>query len=130
MRTAWQGPRLCHVMGDLAEPIHPQRGLPPGCPGSPTTLSAVLAPWNGLVAKCAHGVEAWAFMDRSLKCISVVTQIGEGAGAESAALQPEPPIDGAVSTALAAALETTARFDAAVGLQENMKSGSFGPRTV
>lgn len=99
LRTAWAAPRVCHVHGELSAPIHPTRGIPPGAPDSPCTLGAVLAPWPGVVAKCAPEVAAWAFMDdRSLKGL-----------ARHGARQ------------LPAALAATAGFDAAIGLRENTK---------
>ena len=91
LQAAWTGPRYCHVEGELAERIDPCRGLPPGCPASAATLAAVLAPWGGLV-----GDAGWAYMDdRSVKTHNKQDR--------------------------AAALATTARFDAAVGLLENEK---------
>ncbi len=58
LRAAWSGPRCCHVMGELAEPISLLLGLPPGCSASPTTLAVVVAPWPGIVSRCAPGVQS------------------------------------------------------------------------
>lgn len=114
LRAAWSGPRCCNVDGELADPISPSMGLPPGDPASPTTLGSVLAPWNGLVERVAPRVKTWAFMDdRSLKVKDVEEDAGQKQnGSQQQALQ-ENPLD--------KALEVTARFDAAIGLRENAK---------
>ena len=66
--AGWTATRLCHVSGDLSEPLRPTKGLPPGDPTCPSTLSQVLAPWPKLVQGAAPTVKAWAYMDdRSLK---------------------------------------------------------------
>jgi hypothetical protein len=96
LRASWRGPRHCHVNGALAAALLPSRGLPPGCPCSPAVLGALLAPWTGLVHRKVPAARTWAYMDdRSLKGPDVAT--------------------------VTAALQVTADFDAAVGLEENVK---------
>ena len=97
---AWTADRLCHVGGELAEPIAPSSGILPGDPTSGRVLSVLLKPWHSLVQ--ADGVFTGAYADdRSIKAVA-------GSCSEAAALVDR-------------ALATTAAFDEAVGLCENAK---------
>ena len=93
---AWRAPRYCCVMGELASPIIPTCGLPPGDPCVPNTFGLVLSPWHGLLRKRTPDVSSWAYMDdRSLR--------------------------GACQTAVQRAIDITQKFDDSIGLLENMQ---------
>lgn len=97
-RGAWQGRRVCHVAGDLAEGVRPTTGIPAGDPLSPAVLAALLSPWPAVVAHAA-AVSTWLFVDdRSLKVHPHVAD----PGAE-----------------LTKALEATRQFDEMIGVREN-----------
>ena len=49
MLASWQAPRLCHVAGDLAAPLHPTAGIPAGDPLCPRVLGLLLQPWSGIL---------------------------------------------------------------------------------
>ena len=85
---AWTAERLCHVGGELADPIDPSSGILPGDPTSGRVLSVLLKPWHSLVK--ADGVFIGAYADdRSVKAVA-------GSCTEAAAL-----VDRALATTAA-----------------------------
>ena len=66
---AWTAERLCHVGGELADPIDPSSGILPCDPTSGRVLSVLLKPWHSLVK--ADGVFIGAYADdRSVKAVA------------------------------------------------------------
>ena len=91
---AWTAERLCHVGGELADPIDPSSGILLGDLTSGRVLSVLLKPWHSLVK--ADGVFIGAYADdRSVKAVA-------GSCTEATALVDR-------------ALAITAAFDDAIG---------------
>jgi hypothetical protein len=93
LEWAWTAPRWCQVAGELAEPIYPHRGLPPGDPLSPGVLDAVLAIWAKKL-ETLPGVLVHLYMD------------DRSVGADDQA-------------SLDAALAAGRELESAIGLEEN-----------
>jgi hypothetical protein len=89
----------------------------------------VLSPWNALVRQSEPGVETWFFMDdRAMRGGEADTAseavFGDGESdraGESHAQQPQEQRQQCSRQPLESALATTSLFDAALGLEENVK---------
>ncbi|CAE8687059.1 unnamed protein product [Polarella glacialis] len=138
LALGWSGERYCHVRGEVARPIAPTRGLPPGDPPSPKVLAFVIAPWHGLVERQTD-CKTRAYMDdRSLKArrrerrnANRKRMAGPGprTGEE---MEPESEVSEAEverqQQQVSAAIDITARFDEAIGLKENVKKRQLWTR--
>jgi hypothetical protein len=127
LALGWSGERYCHVGGEIARPISPTRGLPPGDPPSPKVLAFVIAPWHGLVERQTE-CKTWAYCDdRSLKARR--RGPGPSTGEER---EPESEVSEAEverqQQQVSAAIEITLRFDEAIGLKENVKKRQLWTR--
>ena len=66
LEHAWTAQRICNVGGELASPILPTSGIPPGDPTSGRVLSVLLKPWHDITT--AQGVHPAANAgNRSIK---------------------------------------------------------------
>ena len=55
LEHAWTAQRMCNVGGELASPILPTSGIPPGDPTSGRVLGVLLKPWHDItIAQGVH----------------------------------------------------------------------------
>jgi len=127
LRRSWEGPRVIHTNGEVAQALWPKRGVPQGGACCPNLLSLVLAPWNPVDESEDSGNAVGTGIDMDTNIDTEQPHDNHDAPQckwlymDDRTLSTHGNTVDAAVTRLDTAITNTERFDRAAGVLENAK---------